>query len=275
MVAMAGPAADGNDPPSPRAGPPLSTSRVPVDVRALGLEAFLFDLDGVVTRTASLHARAWKRLFDEFLAERGALGREAAFRLPEDYVEHVDGKPRYEGVQSFLGARGIDLPFGDPSEAPSGASVCGLGNRKNRLFLQVLDEQGVEVFEGTRALIATLRRHRIKTACVSSSKNCRPVLDRPGLTGLFDVVYDGNDLYREKLPGKPRPDSFLRAAQLLGVGPGQAAVVEDAIVGVAAGRSGGFRLVIGIDRGAGPEMLTGAGADLVVTDLAELDLHFC
>ena len=236
----------------------------------LGLEAFLFDLDGVVTRTASLHAQAWRRLFNEFLAELAPQGDFVPFRLPDDYLDHVDGKPRYEGVRSFLHSRGIDLPFGAPSDAPSGDTVCGLGNRKNRLFIQVLDEQGAEVFEGTLAFIRALRDARIKTACVSSSKNCRPVLDRARLTEQFDVIYDGNDLEREGLPGKPRPDSFLRAAELVGVDPSHAAVVEDAIVGVAAGRSGGFRLVIGIDRGAGHEALLGAGADLVVADLSEL-----
>jgi trehalose 6-phosphate phosphatase len=245
----------------------------PPDVFGLGLAAFLFDLDGVVTRTASLHAQAWRRLFDEFLAERASGGDYVPFRLPDDYIDHVDGKPRYEGVRSFLRSRGIDLPFGAPSDAPSGDTVCGLGNRKNRLFLQVLDEQGVEVFEGTLAFIRALRAADIKTACVSSSKNCRPVLDRAGLTEQFDLIYDGNDLERDELPGKPRPDSFLRTAELVGVDPSRAAVVEDAIVGVAAGRSGGFRLVIGVDRGAGREALLGAGADVVVSDLSELDVR--
>ncbi len=254
--------------------PSQSTNRVPVDIRARGLEAFLFDLDGVVTRTASVHARAWKRLFDAFLAEHATAGRQAPFRLPEDYVDHVDGKPRYEGVQSFIRSRGIDLPFGEPSDAPGGDTVCGLGNRKNALFTQVLDEEGVEAFEGTLGVLRALRGHGLKTACVSSSRNCRPVLDRAGLAGLFDVVFDGNDLYRAQLRGKPQPDSFLEAARLLGVAPGRAVVVEDATVGVAAGRAGAFALVIGVDRGAGRDPLLAAGADLVVADLDELDLRF-
>lgn len=255
--------------------PSQSTSRVPVDIGGRGLEAFLFDLDGVVTRTASVHARAWKRLFDAFLAERATTaGPQAPFRLPEDYVDHVDGKPRYEGVQSFIRSRGIDLPFGEPSDAPGGETVCGLGNRKNALFTQVLDEEGVEAFEGTLAVLRVLRGHGLKTACVSSSRNCRPVLDRAGLAQLFDVIFDGNDLYREQLRGKPHPDSFVQAARLLGVAPGRAVVVEDATVGVAAGRAGGFALVIGVDRGAGRDALLAAGADLVVTDLGELDLRF-
>ncbi len=254
--------------------PTCSANPVPVDVRGLGLEAVLFDLDGVVTRTAGVHARAWKRLFDDFLAERAPTGRQAPFRLPEDYVDHVDGKPRYEGVQSFIRSRGIDLPFGTPADAPGADSICGLGNRKNDLFMQVLDDEGVEAFEGTLAVLRALRGHGLKTACVSSSRNCRPVLDRAGLAGLFDVIFDGNDLYREELRGKPHPDSFLRAARLLEVAPGRAAVVEDAIVGVAAGRAGDFALVIGVDRDAGRDMLLEAGADLVVTDLCELDLRF-
>jgi trehalose 6-phosphate phosphatase len=242
------------------------------DVFGTALKAFLFDLDGVVTHTAAIHARAWKRLFDEFLAGlEGDAERLAPFRLPEDYLAYVDGKPRYEGVRSFLQSRAIDLPWGDPQDSPDERTVCGLGNRKNRYFKQVMAEQGVEVFPATIALIRALRAHGVRTACVSSSKNCRPVLERAGITDLFDVIFDGRDLEAENLPGKPRPDAFLRAAERLGVAPAASAVVEDAVSGVAAGKAAGFRLVIGVDRGAGREALLAAGADVVVADLAELD----
>ena len=244
--------------------------RTPLDVSALGLHAFLFDLDGVVTRTASLHAQAWRQLFDEFLAERAPRGGHVPFRLPADYVDFVDGKPRAEGVRSFLRSRGIDLPFGDPSDAPGAETICGVGNRKNRLFQRVLEDHGVEVFDGALTFIRQLRAVGIQTACVSSSKNCRPVLERAQLTGFFDLTFDGHDLEREELRGKPHPDCFLRAAELLGAEPSHAAVVEDALVGVAAGRSGRFGLVIGVDRGAGREALLRAGADLVVSDLSDL-----
>ena len=242
------------------------------DVFGTRLKAVLFDLDGVVTHTAAIHARAWKRLFDEFLAGLdGDPERLGPFRLPEDYLAYVDGKPRYEGVRSFLQSRGIDLPWGDPQDSPDHRTVCGLGNRKNRYFNRVMAEQGVEVFPTTIALIRALRRRGSKTACVSSSKNCRPVLERAGITDLFDVIFDGRDLEAENLPGKPHPDAFLRAAERLGVTAAESAVVEDAVSGVAAGRAGAFGLVIGVDRGAGREALLAAGADVVVTDLAELD----
>jgi trehalose 6-phosphate phosphatase len=238
-----------------------------------GLKAVLLDLDGVVTATAQVHAKAWQRLFDGFLERRAGAGEPfEPFRLPQDYVAHVDGRPRYDGVQAFLRARDIDLPWGEADDPPSAETVCGLGNRKNQLFNEVLDRDGVEVFEGTIALIEALRVKRIKTACVSSSRNCRRVLERAGLMGLFDVVFDGSDLAREGLPGKPRPDAFLRAAALLGVSAAEAAVVEDAVSGVTAGRAGGFALVIGVDRGAGRDALLRAGADIVVDDLAALPL---
>jgi alpha,alpha-trehalase len=237
------------------------------------ITAVLFDLDGVVTRTAALHGRAWQRLFDEFLA---GLDRDpecrAPFRLPEDYVAYLDGKPRYEGVRSFLQSRGIELPWGDPQDWPDDRTVCGLGNRKNRYFNDVLAEHGVQVFATTIALIRALRAQGIRTGCVSSSKNCRPVLERAGITDLFDVIFDGTDLEREGLTGKPRPDAFLGATERLGVRPQEAAIVEDAVSGVAAGRAGDFGLVIGVDRGAGRDALHEAGADVVVADLAELSI---
>jgi len=234
-----------------------------------GLEAVLFDLDGVVTDTAAVHAKAWKRLFDTYLAERE--GRETPsepFRVPEDYTAFVDGMPRYEGVRSFLRSRGIDLPWGHVDDPPDEETVCGLGNAKNIYFNQVIDEEGVEVFDSTITLIEALRAAGVKTACVSSSKNCRPVLERTGLLDHFDVVFDGLDLERENLPGKPEPDAFLRSAERLGTTPATTALVEDAVSGVQAGRAGRFKQVIGLDRGAGHDVLLASGADVVVDDLA-------
>jgi alpha,alpha-trehalase len=238
------------------------------------LKAVLFDLDGVVTRTARIHARAWQQLFDEFLASRKAAPEErlAPFRLPDDYLAYIDGKPRYEGVQSFLLARGIDLPWGERDDPPEAATVCGLGNRKNQIFRRLLEEQAVEVFESSVGLIRALRSHGIRTACVSSSKNATAVLARADLADLFDVVFDGRDLERERLRGKPHPDTYLRAAARLGVAPPEAAVVEDAVAGVAAGRAGSFGLVIGVDRDDGRAALAAAGAYIVVGDLGELPL---
>ena len=238
------------------------------DLAALGLTAFLFDLDGVVTRTAEVHAQAWRQLFDRFLAARAGSGF-VPFRLPDDYTAYVDGKPRYDGVSSFLQSRGIDLPWGTPQDPPDAATICGLGNRKDQLFAEVMHKDGVEVFEGTVALIRALRAKGRKIGCVSSSKNCRPVLERAELTALFEAIVDGNNLERLHLAGKPAADSYLRGAALLGAAPDRAAVIEDAVAGVAAGRAGCFKLVIGVDRGAGHAALFAAGADLVVDDLAE------
>ena len=239
------------------------------DVRARLLDgtlgAVLFDLDGVITDTAALHAVAWQRLFDDFLAEQDV--GHARFELPADYLAYVDGKPRYDGVQSFLDARGLALPRGMPSDPSDAATVCGLGNRKDALFNAVLAAQGVTEFDGSVRLLEALRRRHVATACVSSSKNCRPVLDSCGLLGAFDTIVDGADIERG-VAGKPAPDSYLCAAGRLAVAPAAAAVVEDALSGVAAGRRGDFGLVIGVDRGVGAAALRAAGADVVVTDLA-------
>jgi trehalose 6-phosphate phosphatase len=243
----------------------------PFDLAAPDLTTFLFDLDGVVTRTAEVHARAWRELFDRFLEARAGAGF-APFRLPDDYTAYVDGKPRYDGVRSFLQSRGIDLPWGTPQDPPDAATVCGLGNRKEELFAEVMRKEGVAVFEGTVTLIRALRGKGRRIGCVSSSKNCRPVLERARLTALFDAIVGGNDLEHLQLAGKPAPDTYLRAAALLGTAPDHAAVIEDAVAGVAAGRAGGFKLVIGVDRGAGHAALLAAGADIVVDDMAEFAL---
>jgi alpha,alpha-trehalase len=235
-------------------------------------DAVIFDLDGVVTRTASLHAQAWKRVFDEFLG-RWSWGNgdsSQSFDIETDYPQHVDGKPRYDGVRDFLASRGIELPEGDPSDGPDVESVCGLGNRKNEFYNELIAEGGVEVFEDTVAQMRAWREMGLKTAIVSSSKNCAPVLRAAGLSDLFDVRVDGVESARLGLKGKPDPDIFTKAAELLGVEPARAVVFEDAVSGVQAGRAGGFGWVIGVDRVGAREVLLESGADTVVSDLREI-----
>lgn len=242
---------------------PLSSDR---------FDAVLFDLDGVLTATAKVHAACWKRLFDEFLEERAAATGEALkpFDIVEDYKRYVDGKLRYEGVRSFLGSRGIDLPEGTPEEPPGNGTICGLGNRKDAMVQDMLEAEGVEVYEGSVRLVEQLRSRGIRTAVVSASKNCKVVLEAARISHLFDQVVDGEVAERLRLPGKPQPDTFLVAAERLGVVPERAVVVEDAISGVQAGRAGGFGLLIGVDRKGDPESLRQGGADIVVRDLSEL-----
>lgn len=238
-------------------------------------DAVLFDLDGVVTQTANLHAIAWKELFDDYLRYRAA--REGQpfrpFDLPADYRRYVDGKPRYAGVKSFLQSRGIALPEGEPSDDPAQETVCGLGNRKNSLFLELLKTRGAEVFDSTVALIRALKARGLKTAVVSSSVNCAEILAAADLTDLFDARVDGVDLTRFKFAGKPAPDTFLAAAARLGVTPARAVVVEDAIAGVQAGRNGRFGLVIGLARQGDYAALQENGADIVVDDLRAIELN--
>jgi beta-phosphoglucomutase family hydrolase len=238
----------------------------------LGFDAVLFDLDGVVTRTADLHAAAWAELFDDVLRRRAAEGGEPfrPFDREADYLAYVDGKPRHEGVRSFLGARGIALPEGDPTDGPKAATVHGLGARKDACFKRRLRREGVEVFASTLNLIRALRERGVKTAVVTSSRNGREVLRAADVEALFDVRVDGLDAQAFGLKGKPDPDPFLKAAALLGAPPGRALVVEDAVSGVEAGRRGGFGLVVGVDRGGNRDALAAHGADLVVSDLGEL-----
>jgi beta-phosphoglucomutase family hydrolase len=235
-------------------------------------DAVLFDLDGVLTDTAAVHARAWKTMFDDFL--RGWAKRHEQpfepFTIEHDYKTYVDGKPRYDGVRSFLQARGIELGEGTSEDAPDMETVCGLGNRKNDLVNQLLDDEGVIRYEGSVRLVEQLREQGIKLAVVSSSKNCATVLDAAGIAHLFDARVDGVVAAERGLPGKPAPDTFLAAAADLGATPERAVVVEDAISGVQAGHAGGFGLVIGVDREGHPEALRSNGADLVVSDLEEL-----
>jgi beta-phosphoglucomutase family hydrolase len=236
------------------------------------IEAVIFDTDGVVTDTASVHGTAWARMFDAYLRERAErLGEPFRPFEPADYLSYVDGRPRFDGVANFLASRGIDLPFGDPSDPPDLETVCGLGNRKNDYFLERLRAGDARPFATTAALIRELRAGGVPTAVVSSSRNMRAVLAAAGLSDLFDVAVDGTDSARLGLPGKPDPALFLEAARRLGIEPGRAAVVEDALAGVEAGRRGGFGLVVGVDRGGQAAALAEHGADLVVADLGELD----
>ena len=231
-------------------------------------DAVIFDLDGVITRTADLHAAAWKQMFDAFLGQHAP--RQPPFDAHAEYLNHVDGKPREEGVRSFLSARGIELPEGSPRDGPERDTIHGLGGRKDRLFREQLARQGAQVFDSSLVLIRELRRAGIRTAVVSASRNCQAVLDSVGATMLFDAKVDGIDAQREQLAGKPAPDTFLAAARRLGVRPQRAVVVEDALAGVQAGRAGGFSLVIGVDRGDQAQALRAHGADVVVKDLAQL-----
>jgi beta-phosphoglucomutase family hydrolase len=230
--------------------------------------ACLFDLDGVVTRTAVVHAAAWKETFDAYLEDRDG----PDFRPFEaaDYDRYVDGRPRADGVRTFLESRGIHLPEGAPDDPPDAETVHGLGNRKNVLLLVRIRRQGVDVYEGTMRYIDAVRARGLRTAVVSSSANTLDVLRSTGIEDLFDVRVDGVVAAQRKLPGKPHPDTFLAAARDLGVDPAHAAVFEDAQAGMDAGRSGHFGYVVGIDRVGQADELYAHGADIVVKDLAEL-----
>jgi beta-phosphoglucomutase family hydrolase len=235
-------------------------------------DAVLFDLDGVVTDTAQIHASSWKRMFDEYLQRRAQRAGEAfhPFDIATDYKLHVDGKPRYDGVRDFLRARGIDLPEGSAADPPSAESVCGLGNRKNELVNAAIAAGEVVTFPGTVALVRKLREAGFKCAVVTSSQNRAAVLDAAGIADLFDAAVDGNTIVELDLAGKPAPDAFLQAAQVLRVSPARAVVVEDAISGVEAGANGKFGLVIGVARHGNAAELKQHGAHVVVADLAEL-----
>ncbi|MDI3314732.1 MAG: beta-phosphoglucomutase family hydrolase [Mycobacterium sp.] len=236
------------------------------------VRACLFDLDGVLTDTASVHARAWKATFDDYLARRAERTGETfvPFDPDTDYLRYVDGKKREDGVRSFLDSRGIRLPDGSPDDPPDAETVYGLGRRKNDMFQKTLREEGVEVFEGSRRYLQAVTEAGLRVAVVSASANTRDVLEASGLDRFVHQRVDGVTLREEHLAGKPAPDSFLRAAQLLDVTPGAAAVFEDALSGVAAGRAGNFGFVVGVDRVGHAEELRRNGADIVVTDLAEL-----
>ena len=229
-------------------------------------DAALLDLDGVITPTAEVHMAAWARMFTNVLTAEGV----AEPYTDADYFRYVDGKPRYDGVRAVLASRGITLPEGDPTDPPGARTVAGLGNRKNEAFNAVLERDGIAPYPGSVALLDHLGAMGVPMAVVSSSRNAPAVLDGAGLTDRFVTVVDGAVAQREGLPGKPAPDTFLFAARIVGATPARAVVLEDATSGVAAGRAGGFGLVVGVDRGAGADALTEAGADMVVTDLDQL-----
>lgn len=235
-------------------------------------DAVLFDLDGVLTRTASVHASAWKKLFDRFLEQRAKQTGEpfVPFDLSTDYPRYVDGKPRYDGVAAFLESRGVELPMGAPDDGPDVHSVGALGNLKDQYFLEHLERHGAEPYAAAIALVRKFREQDIKTAVVSSSNNCAAVLEAAGIVQLFDARVDGTDVTHLKLSGKPAPDAFVEAARRVGADPSRAVVVEDAIVGVEAGRAGRFGCVIGVDRRGHAKALRDAGADVVVSDLAQI-----
>ena len=232
-----------------------------------GVTACLFDMDGVVTKTAVVHAAAWKQMFDEFLRSQPG---QAPFDSVKEYDSYVDGKPRLDGTESFLESRHISLPVGDPSDKPGAHTVWGLANRKNELVLEVLKRDGVEVYPGSSRYIDAVRAAGLKTAVVSSSANTEAVLKAGGVADLFDVRVDANVAKERGLHGKPAPDTFLEAARMLGTDAASAAVFEDALAGVAAGHAGKFGLVVGVDRVGQADELREHGADVVVKDLADL-----
>ncbi len=237
-----------------------------------GVSACLFDLDGVLTQTAKVHAAAWKQTFDEYLRERSERSGEpfVPFDEHDDYDAYVDGKPRYDGVRSFLSSRGIELPQGEPSDPPGRETIDGVGNRKNELVLKLIHEHGVDPYEGSVRYVRAAREAGLRRAVVSSSTNCREVLAAAHIEQEFEAIIDGVVAEREHLHGKPAPDTFLAGARALGVDAGQAAVYEDALAGVQAGRAGHFGFVVGVDRVGQAEQLRAHGADVVVEDLAEL-----
>jgi len=234
-------------------------------------DAVLFDLDGVLTATAQVHERCWKRVFDEYLSSSVASheNRSRPFELPQDYRQYVDGKPRYDGVRSFLSSRGVWLPDGTPADPPTAGTICGLGNKKSLLFTEVIQSEGVAVYPDAVALARHLRERNIKLGVVSSSRHCESILTTVGLQDCFSLRVDGVVAEKVGLAGKPSPETFVYAARESGVEPASSVVVEDALVGVRAAKQGGFGLVVGIDRTEGQIDLAKSGADVVVTDLVK------
>lgn len=237
-----------------------------------GVRGCLFDLDGVLTKTAKVHDAAWKQMFDSYLRERARqTGRPfVPFDPVKDYDEYVDGKPRAEGTRSFLESRGIKLPDGGADDPADAQTIHSLSNRKNAIVLQRIRDDGVEAYDGSVRYVRAVRDAGLRRAVVSSSANCRDVLVAAGIEDLFEARVDGVVAERQRLRGKPEPDTFLAGARALGLKPAQAAVFEDALAGVAAGRAGQFGYVVGVDRAGQADALREHGADVVVTDLAEL-----
>jgi beta-phosphoglucomutase family hydrolase len=232
------------------------------------ITACLFDLDGVLTQTATVHAKAWKDMFDDFLRRRD--GDFEEFRVPEDYDEYVDGLPRLDGVRSFLRARGIDLPEGSADDPPDADTVNGLGTRKNDLVLEIMRRDGIEAYEGSVRFVHAAADAGLRRAVVSSSANAGEALEAAGIADLFEARIDGVVADEQQLKGKPAPDTFLAGARALDVEPAHAAVFEDALAGVQAGRDGDFGYVVGVDRSGQADALREHGADVVVKDLSEL-----
>jgi beta-phosphoglucomutase family hydrolase len=245
---------------------------VPVLQLPSSIRACLFDLDGVLTDTASVHAEAWKETFDAFLGQRATRegGAFVAFDPGRDYDEYIDGMQRYDGVRSFMASREIALPEGSHDDPPGAETIGGLGNRKNELVLALIHRRGVQAYEGSVRFVHAARIAGLRRAVVSASANCSEVLQAAGIADLFEAQVDGVVAAREQLRGKPAADMFLAAARIVGARPGEAAVFEDALAGVAAGRSGGFGFVVGVDRVGRAEALRAHGADVVVSDLADL-----
>jgi beta-phosphoglucomutase family hydrolase len=256
--------------------PPAAEQNAAPRPQAIGLPAgittLLFDLDGVITQTAVVHAGAWKEMFDDFLSNRAKQTGQAQepFDARADYDQFVDGKPRFDGVRSFLDSRQIELPEGSPTDSSGAETVCGLGNRKNELVLELIRRDGVEAYPGSVRYLAAAKDAQLRRAVVSSSANCRQVLESCGLLDQFEVIVDGIVAAERKIPGKPAPDTFLAAAEDLGAERANCTVFEDALAGVAAGRAGGFGCVVGVDRVGQRSKLLENGADIVVDDLAEL-----
>ena len=242
------------------------------------IDGVVFDMDGVLTDTANVHQAAWKRLFDDFLRDRapgadvGAHGRPAAEFIAEDYLRYVAGRRREDGVAAFLVSRGVALPWGNPDDAADRDTVVGLGRRKDGYFTEAVRRDGVRVFDSTVRLVQTLRAAGVRPGLVTASRHARLVLAAAGLDDLFPVLVDGVVAAELGLPGKPDPAAFLEAARRLGATPARCAVVEDAEAGVRAGRRGGFALVIGVDRSGQLDRLAASGADVVVSDLAEVEV---
>ena len=237
-----------------------------------GLDALIFDLDGVITKTAVIHMKAWEQMFDSYLRKyRKHSGKDIKpYDEKQDYYQYIDGKPRYDGVQSLLESRDIHIPFGNPEDDPDEDTICGLGNNKNRIFLKLLKQDGVHVFKDTIDKIKQWRKKGLKTAVISSSKNCKAVLETAEIDHLFDTRVDGVVSEKQKIPGKPAPDIFLYAAKQLHAIPSSSAIFEDAIAGVQAGSDGNFKFVVGVPRHGTGQELYNNGANLVIHNFDEL-----
>jgi alpha,alpha-trehalase len=240
-----------------------------MEIKLYGIQAAILDMDGVITDTAVVHQKAWKEMFDGYLKSKD---KDFQPFTRDDYLKYVDGKPRYSGVESFLQSRKIAIPYGDPQDATTKETVCGLGNKKNQLFLEIIEKEGVEVFQDTIEQVKVWREHGVKTAVISSSKNCKPILEKAGVLDLFDARVDGVVSAERNVKGKPEPDIFTEAAGELQTDNDKAIVVEDAISGVEAGRKGKFGMVIGINPENKKTDLLANGADIVVKSLKEVHL---